>query len=261
MIVTTGHEPGEETLRHAAELASTLGLQVVNRRDLSLGQMRKRYGVEEVLVVSARGARLEVPGKKPFFFHPNTSAFRIKRLMRGDTDTMLVACQIHPGDQVLDATLGLGADAIVFSHATGENGRVVGIESERLLAVLVEDGLRHWSSDAEELEQAMRRIEVRCGNHLEVLRELPARSFDVVYFDPMFEITVQSSSGIAGVRELANADALSQEAVLEAQRVARKRVVMKEGKTGRMYERFGFTPFRSRGQQVVYSYKEIGGGE
>lgn len=77
----------------------------------------------------------------------------------------------------------------------------------------------------------------------------------------MFEITVQSSSGIAGVRELANADALSQEAVLEAQRVARKRVVMKEGKTGRMYERFGFTPFRSRGQQVVYSYKEIGGGE
>lgn len=261
MIVTTGHEPGEDTLSHAAELASTLGLQVVKRSDLSLGQMRKRYGVEKIVVVSALGARLEVPGKKPFFFHPNTSAFRIKRLMRGDTDTMLVACQIHPGDEVLDATLGLGADAIVFSHATGASGRVVGIESERLLAILVEDGLRHWSSEQEELEQAMRRIEVRCGNHLEVLKGLPAQSFDIVYFDPMFETTVQSSSGIAGVRELANPDALTQEAVWEAQRVARKRVVMKEGKEGKMYERFGFTPFRSRGQQVVYSYKEIGGGE
>lgn len=162
---------------------------------------------------------------------------------------------------MLDATLGLGADAIVFSHATGVHGKVVGIESERVLAILVEDGLRHWSSDADALVEAMRRIEVRHANHLEELKRLPDRSFDVVYFDPMFEMTVQSSSGIAGVREFANQQSLHEEAVTEALRVARKRVVCKEGKTGRMYERFGFNPYRSGGQQVVYSYKEIGGGE
>ena len=261
MIVTTGLEPAQETLRHAAKLAETFGLQVVKRGDLSLGELRKRQNDQEVLVVSAQGARLEVPGKKPFFFHPNTSAFRIKRLMRGDTDTMLAVCQIQPGDTVLDATLGLGADAIVFSHATGVHGKVVGIESERVLAILVEDGLRHWSSDSDTLVEAMRRIEVRHANHLEELKRLPDRSFDVVYFDPMFEMTVQSSSGIAGVREFANQQSLHEEAVTEALRVARKRVVCKEGKTGRMYERFGFTPYRSGGQQVVYSYKEIGGGE
>ncbi|MGG1661311.1 class I SAM-dependent methyltransferase [Brevibacillus sp. NRS-1366] len=261
MIVTTGLEPALTTLRHATELAKQFGLQVVQRKDLSLSEIRKRQNDQEVLVVSAQGARLEVPGKKPFFFHPNTSAFRIKRLMRGDTDTMLAVCQIHPGDTVLDATLGLGADSIVFSYATGVEGKVVGIESERVLAIMVKDGLRHWSSDSEVLMEAMRRIEVRCNNHLEELKGLSDRSFDVVYFDPMFEMTVQSSSGIAGVREFANQQPLCEEAVSEALRVARKRVVLKEGKTGRMYERFGFIPFRSGGQQVVYSYKEIGGGE
>lgn len=261
VIVTTGLEPAEDTLRHALALADAFGVPVVRRGDFSLSQLRKRHGDDEVLVVSAQGARLEVPGKKPFFFHPNTAAFRIKRLMRGDTDTMLVACQIQPGDEVLDATLGLGADAIVFSHATGAEGKVVGIESERVLAIMVEDGLKHWASDSEQLERAMRRIEVRCENHLEVLQGLPSRSFDVVYFDPMFEMTVHSSQGIAGVREFANPQPLTEQAISEALRVARRRVVMKEGKTGKVYERFGFVPFRSRGQQVVYSYKETGGGE
>lgn len=261
MIVTTGLEPSMETLQHARELADRFHVPLLGRGDVSLQAMRNRHGSDEIVVVSAQGARLEVPGKKPFFFHPNTSAFRIKRLLRGDTDTMLVACQIHPGDRVLDATMGLGADAIVFAYATGVDGQVVGIESERLIAILVEDGLRHWVSDSKDLEEAMRRIEVRCGNHLDVLKELPDRSFDVVYFDPMFEMTVQSSSGIAGVREHANQDSLHEDAVSEALRVAKRRVVLKEGKAGRLYERFGFTPFRSRGHQVVYSYKEISGGE
>jgi 16S rRNA (guanine1516-N2)-methyltransferase len=261
MIITTGLEPGRETLDHANELAKRFGLEVEMRGDLSLQEMRRRHQAEDVLVVSAQGARLEVPGKKPFFFHPNTAAFRIKRLLRGDTDTMLVACQIQPGYRILDATMGLGADSIVFAHAAGENGRVVGIESERTIAILVEDGLRHWTSDAAELCEAMRRVEVRCANHLEVLKELPDHSFEVVYFDPMFEVTVQNSTGIAGVREFANTDALQEAAVREALRVASKRVVIKEGKTSRLHERFGFTPVRLRGQQVVYSYKEKDGGE
>lgn len=261
MIITTGLNPGRKTLEHALELAERFGIRVAERGDLSLEQLRRKHQEDDVLVVSALGARLEVPGKKPFFFHPNTAAFRIKRLMRGDTDTMLVACQIQPGYRILDATLGLGADAIVFSHATGANGRVVGVESERLVAILVEDGLRHWTSDATLLCEAMRRIEVRNANHLDVLKELPDRAFDVVYFDPMFEVTVQSSTGIAGVRELANPDPLHEEAVREAIRVASKRVVIKEGKTSRLHERFDFTPVRVRGQNVVYSYKEIDGGE
>jgi 16S rRNA (guanine1516-N2)-methyltransferase len=261
VIVTTGIDPSEETRRHAKELAEQFSLPLVERREDSLNELRRRYGTSSVLVVTAKGARLETPDKKPFFFHPNTAAFRIKRLLRGDTDTMLAACQIQPGDHVLDATLGLGADAIVFAHAVGRAGRVVGIESERLIALLVADGLRHWLSESEALRQAMRRVEVRVGHHLDVLKAQPDRSFDVVYFDPMFERTVPSSTGISGIREYANEAPLSEEAVCEALRVARRRVVLKEGKAGQLYQRFGFTPFRTRGHQVVYSYKETNGGE
>ncbi|MCK9905827.1 class I SAM-dependent methyltransferase, partial [Frankia sp. Cpl3] len=180
---------------------------------------------------------------------------RIKRLERGDTDIMLSACQIQPGDQVLDATLGLGADAIVFAHGVGSTGRVVGIESQPLIASLVTDGLRYWQTDSPALTQAMRKIEVVSCHHLDFLREQPDKAFDVVYFDPMFEVRIEASGGIEGIRQYANDAVLSEEAIQQARRVARRRVVLKEGKAGRLYERFGFTPFRKREHQVVYSYR------
>jgi len=261
VIVTTGLEPNQETLRHARQLAERFGLPLVERGDASLVSLRQRHGCEHLLVVTAKGASIQSAQEKPLFFHPNTAALRIKRLERGDTDIMLSVCQIQPGDTVLDATLGLGADAIVFAYAVGERGRVIGVESERLIALLVEDGLQTWQSDSPGLQQAMRRIEVLNRSHLDVLREMPDRSVDVVYFDPMFERMVMASSGIQGLRPFANDAALTEESVSEALRVARKRVVLKEGKSGRLHERFGLIPYRTRQHQVVYSYREALGGE
>ncbi|NGQ96370.1 class I SAM-dependent methyltransferase [Brevibacillus sp. SYP-B805] len=261
MIVTTGAGPSDETRAHAVELAARLSLPFVERRNRSLPQLRRQYGTDGILVVTAKGARLERAQGQPFFFHPNNAAFRIKRLERGDTDIMLSVCQIAPGDHVLDATLGLGADAIVFAHGVGEKGRVLGVESEPLIALLVEDGLRTWPTPSASLRQAMWRVEVAVGHHLDVLRTLPDRSFDVVYFDPMFTSAVADSAGIRGIRPYANPEPLSMEAVREALRVARRRVVLKEGKGGTLYKQLGFTPFRTRQHQVVYSYQDAPGGE
>ncbi|WP_019119214.1 class I SAM-dependent methyltransferase [Brevibacillus massiliensis] len=261
MILTTGLEPSEETLEHAKALAKRFGIPIVPRRFDSLAALRRRSGTDEIIVVSAKGVRLESPGAQPFFFHPNTAAFRIKRLERGDTDTMLSACQIKPGDGVLDATLGLGADAIVFAYAVGQSGRVVGIESQRTVALMVEDGLRRWSQGSEALIQAMRRVEVVAADHYAFLRQQPDRSWDVVYFDPMFQVGVDASSGIAALRPLANQEPLAKQVVQEALRVARRRVVLKEGKTSEYFRQFGFTPYRKKEHQVVYSYREVTGGE
>lgn len=258
MIVTTGAGPSRNTREHAQQLAEKLSLPLVERREDSLDALRRRYGTDQILVVTAKGARIESSQGNAFFFHPNTAAFRIKRLQRGDTDIMLSACQIQPGDKVLDATLGLGADAIVFAHAVGGLGRVVGVESERMIAYLVEDGLRHWQTDSSALKQAMLRVEVVCRHHLDFLRKQPDESFDVVYFDPMFQTTVSASQGIQGIRSYANEEALSEEAIRHALRVARRRVVLKEGKAGKLYERYGFTPYRTREHQVVYSFRERG---
>jgi hypothetical protein len=235
-----------------------LSLPLVERGGDSLAALRRKYGTDEILVVTAKGARIESSQGNPFFFHPNAAAFRIKRLERGDNDIMLSVCQIQPGDKVLDATLGLGADAIVFAHAAGSAGRVVGVESERLIACLVADGLRHWQTSSQALRQAMQRVEVVHRHHLDYLREQPDGSFDVVYFDPMFQTTVPASTGIQGIRSFANEEALSEQAIQHALRVARRRVVLKEGKAGKLYERFGFTPYRTRAHQVVYSFRERG---
>ncbi len=256
MIVTTGLKPSPATREHAKELAERFQLPLIERREYSLAFLRRKHQTDGIIVVSAKGARIERKEGQPFFFHPNTAAFRIKRLERGDTDTMLSACQIKPGDAVLDATLGLGSDAIVFSYAVGPTGRIVGIESEKTVACIVADGLAHWQGSAP-LQEAMRRIEVVMGDHLEILKELPDRSFDVIYFDPMFETTVEESSGISGLRGFANYSPLISEGVNQALRVARRRVVLKEGKAGKLYERFGFTPFRNREHHVVYSYRDV----
>ncbi|WP_139488871.1 class I SAM-dependent methyltransferase [Brevibacillus dissolubilis] len=261
MIVTTGYEPSSATQAHAEELARTLGLPLVPRKEENLTTLRQRHQTDGIIVVSAKGARLETTGAPPFFFHPNTAAFRIKRLERGDNDTMLSACQIQPGDEVLDATLGLGADAIVFAHGVGESGRVVGCESKPLVAALTADGLRHYEIEQTNLQSAMRRVEVISRHHLDVLRELPDGSFDVVYFDPMFTATVEASSGIQPLRQFANESELTYEAVEQAMRVARRRVVLKEGQEGNLSQRFGFTPYRRRMGQVTYSYREARGGE
>lgn len=256
MIVTTGLDPSPATREHAQLIAKDFKLPLVERRDASLAYLRHKYQTEKIVVVSSKGARIEQADGKSFFFHPNTASFRIKRLERGDTDTMLSACQIRPGDSVLDATLGLGADAIVFAYAVGPTGQVVGIESEKIIALLVADGLTHWSGP-ESLQLAMRRIQVIASDHLDYLTSLPDRSFDVVYFDPMFEQAVEESAGISGLREFANHAPLLAQGIEQAMRVARRRVVLKEGKAGKLFERYDFIPYRNREHHVVYSYRDV----
>ncbi|UFJ42234.1 class I SAM-dependent methyltransferase [Brevibacillus humidisoli] len=261
MIVTTGLGPSSSTRIHAEQLAASFGLPLVERGERSLDELRSLHQTDRILVVTAKGARIESAGEKPFFFHPNTASFRIKRLERGDTDTMLAVCQIQPGDHVLDATMGLGADALVFAHGVTASGRVVGVEARMEVALIVKDGLRHYRAEEEALRQAMDRVEVVCSHHLPFLQKQPDRSFDVVYFDPMFQQEVSASSGIQPLRLYAEAGLPDEVTICEALRVARRRVVLKEGKAGRLFERFGFTPFRNRRDQVTYSYKETDGGE
>ena len=62
----------------------------------------------------------------------------------------------------------------------------------------------------------------------------------MVYFDPMFRKPLTASNGISPLRSVANHAALSVEAVEEAKRVARSRVVMKEANGSEEFDRLGF---------------------
>jgi 16S rRNA (guanine1516-N2)-methyltransferase len=164
-----------------------------------------------------------------------------------ERDPMLEAAGLRPGDEVLDATLGLGADALVAAAACGPGGRVVGLEASPTLAAWVAEGLRRLDAEP------ARRIEVRSGDHAAHLAALPAASFDVVLFDPMFRHGREAPGGFDLVRRLADPRPLEAAALAAARRVARRWVVVKDGAPGWDLARLGLTPLPSaRGAHRYY---------
>lgn len=153
---------------------------------------------------------------------------------------------------MLDATLGLGSDALIAAMAVGDPGTVLGLETSPLIAAVIKDGLNHltpnsfrattkhkkeaWAS----LIRAAGRIEVRWADHNDYLHESPAKSVDVVYFDPMFRRTCYASDSMQTLHQWSEHSALAAEIIPEACRVARKRVVIKERKNSAEFKRLGF---------------------
>lgn len=194
------------------------------------------------------------------FFHPSMAAVRIKRLILGENDLMLEVARIQPGDIVVDATLGLGSDSIVFAYGVGSTGQVYGCEASPVLSRLVAHGLQTSRSDLLPLEKAMRKIEVKQVGHLDYLRSVPDKSVDVVYFDPMFGEPVTPSSSMNPIREWAIMDSIHLESVEQAVRVARKTVVLKERSDSNEFGRLGFSLVQQRSSSFSYGVIRVGRG-
>ncbi len=257
MIVTTSYNESEELIHQARLLATELGSSFVPRRDRSVNRILSEEG-EPLLIVSTDGLKLYNGGmKEPFYFHPNMAKVRIKRLLQGDNDRMIEACELKKGDHLLDATLGLASDAIIASFITGESGRVVGVEVEPFLALIVSWGLRHYSDRLKPMVEAMRRIETVKGNALDYLCSCTDQSFDVVYFDPMFRSSVTESSAMSFWRNHAVTMPLTPEVIDEACRVARRRVVLKERKYSGEFKRLGFETILDSPSSIAFGVIDI----
>jgi hypothetical protein len=252
MLVTTSYAPTGELEALAKRVAEQLGSKYVPRGNSSVRKLEERYRDPGILLVTNREWRYYSGGAGPLFFHPSLSLVRVKRLMRGESDPMIEASGAKPGDAVLDCTAGLASDAIVFSYIAGQDGRVTALESEFPLYVIVKEGLASHTTQIRELDEAMRRIELKHVHHLAELRQLPDNSYDIVYFDPMFRRPVKESSGIAPLRPFANTEPLQPEAVEEAARVARRSVVLKEQVDSGEFERLGFRKQVRSGANIAY---------
>jgi 16S rRNA (guanine1516-N2)-methyltransferase len=240
----------EEIARLAA---ARHGLPFAARSGGSLAAAAARAGADALLVLAARHAALFVDGAE----HPwraGMAALRVKRLLSGErvtVDGFLAAARLRPGDAVLDATLGLGMDALVAAAAVGTRGRVVGVEASRALAALAAEGLARCGVDAS------RRVEVVHAEAGALLASLPARSFDVVVFDPMFRFGRAGASGFDLVRRLADSRPLAPETLARARQVARRWVVVKDGTPGWDLVRLGLEPLPSaRGAKKLYARVE-----
>ena len=191
-------------------------------------------------------------GTEKLSFHPSMALIRLINLLRGESDRYLEATQLKAGDSLIDATLGLGTDALIGAWAVGEKGSVLAIEQSPILAAIVHDGLNHFkeiipnakNEDKQEawaaLAQASRQIDVHWGEHREFFSRIPSNSVDIVYFDPMFRHTRQQSDSIQPLHQWSDHSPLDHEAVLEACRIARHRVVLKERKNSSEFQRLGF---------------------
>jgi len=237
-IVTTSHRTTCVQTETAKQLALMFNVSFAERADMSVKDLSEKYGVDGLMVVSARRTSY-VSGGQEFFFHPGLARLRIKELKNGKADQMIKAMSLKQGDSVLDCTMGPGADAIVASYISGSNGRVTGLEYSPVISVLVGAGLLTYPED-EDIALAMRRIKVINTDYRRYLAGLDPCSYDIIYFDPMFRAPRHKSPAMNSARLLANPAPVEVETVELALRAAAKRVVMKERRGSAEFERLGF---------------------
>lgn len=256
MIVTTAGRTNEAMIKLAHQVAADLQLTYITRNKKSIPYLQAEYNGSVLVIGKDRFEWNEIGQEYPIFFHPNSAAFRAKRWLAGEVEPFLEATQLKKGMRFFDGTLGLASDSIIASLATGEAGKVTGIEANVLLAYLVKTGLHTWEIQNEETKQAMKRIEVIHGNHYDILQSLPENSYDVVYFDPMFEKQIAESTGIQSIRSVAHYHDIVEATFDEAVRVAKKRVVLKDHWQSERFERFGMNVLKRKTAKFHYGYVE-----
>lgn len=231
----------------------------VPRHNQTLRAMRSKYSADGVLVVGPKELRYVSEDHPPLFFHPSMALIRLKRLRDGGKDALVTVSGAMPGDSVLDCTAGLCSDALVFSYAVGAEGRVTALEASEVLHTVVREGLKTYETGLPDVDAALRRIEPVLGFHDAVLESMEDNSVDIVYFDPMFEQAVASSSSLKPLRSHAHPGPLSEAAVGNAVRVARKKVVLKDHRDSGQFERLGFSRARVSTSAVAYGVIHING--
>lgn len=240
MIVTTAGRTDERMIHEAKKIANDLNIRYVHRKKQSIASIQALWNEDCIVVGKERLELYPLGESKPFFFHPNSSMFRIKRLMKGQHDPFIASSGLSKGMSLLDCTLGLASDSIVGSFIVGQEGNVVGVEGNPYLAYLVKKGLASWDSNIEAMDHAMKRIEVVTMRSIEYLSTLADNSFDCIYFDPMFEEHILESDGIEALTRFALYEDLTEALFMEAKRVTCKRVVLKDHFRSKRFERFGF---------------------
>lgn len=256
-------------MAYAQQLASEFGWEAVARGKQSIKELLRRQrqgepqgqgqdygqrqGSDGLLIVTNNGLNYyEGHESEAFFFHPSLAMIRMKRLQNGEADTLATIAGVKEGDVVIDCTAGMAADAIVLSHAVGSEGKVIAIESELIPYVLVREGLQQYTSPLEPLNEAMRRIVMKHGDHMHFLRQQPDQSADIVYFDPMFRRPLKQSSALNPLRAVANERPLQRAAIEEAKRIARRKIILKEHAKSDEFTRLGFTKLTSSQSKIAY---------
>ncbi|WP_312506058.1 class I SAM-dependent methyltransferase [Lysinibacillus sp.] len=256
-IVTTAGRPDEVSMALAAFACQELGATFEPRKKRSIHKMSQALQAHVMVAGKNRYDYYAYGAQEPFFFHPNSAAFRLKRVARGETEPFLEAAQLQQGDSVLDCTLGLAADAMLAAYTVGEAGRVVGLEANPNVAFIVRQGMQTYDTAELPLTACMRQIEVIQSEAIHYLKTLPDNAFDVVYMDPMFEEIIEEANNFQALRQAGEHVTLTDEWVHEAKRVAKKRVVLKAHFRSEWFAIYGFQQYERIAAKFHYGVLNV----
>lgn len=230
--------------------AESQGFAYVPRGKRTIQDLMDEYG-EHFLVYSSRGPQIDRP-EGSHFFSLNMAELRIQNLRKGQRDHLLEALMgekknpstasgpppLRRGDfgpaagqppiSVLDCTCGFGADAAVASFGLPAGSRVDALEVSPLLQAVTSWGFSHFVHKKDDVTAALRRISLRSGDYRDYLLSDQGPSYDVLYFDPMFQRPVEASCQFQPVRAIMEHGGLTRELIERALQKARRRVVIKE---------------------------------
>ena len=145
-IITTAGRPDMLTYELASVASRELGYSIVERKKRSVLRMQQEYEADVLVAGKDRFELFREGMEQPLFFHPNSAAFRLKRLEKGETDPLIEASGIAEGNTFLDCTLGLASDSIIASYIIGDSGKCLGLEADPAVAFLTKTGLRKCPS-------------------------------------------------------------------------------------------------------------------
>lgn len=227
-VVTTAQKASQEEQEKAYLASLLLGIPYVVRRRYSLRKIKEAHNNADILIMSQDGPILYTGEKVSHKFHLSMAQLRLIAYDRGDVEHLLAAVGEEPVESFLDCTVGLCSDSLMVSYGHPEIHRFIGLEGNPLLAYISNYGCRHFVHESQAVTNALRRIQL-CAMRYEIfLKQAKSKSFDIVYFDPMFEVPVKESPQFLALRGHIVESSLTQEMLEEAKRVARRKVIVKE---------------------------------
>lgn len=252
--VSTAKKPNADLMEKARGLCEQYHLPFLHRSKNSIESLLKENKLDALLIVESN--RLLLKGDNfTFFWHPSTAKMTTGELETLPNTALIKALSLKPSSHVLDCTLGLGSDALRIAMALSESGKITGIEGSPMIGLLTKEGLKtlahtqrdnlpeHSVMPPEALIEASQKIEVIQMDHMAFLKSAADRSFDTVYFDPMFEEPGYEAHSVNAFRRFANHSELSVTTIQEAIRVCREGVVVKERFGSECFKRLGVTDY------------------
>lgn len=247
IIVTTSVKTSSETDEKAKEIARKLNLKFYKRNKKTVNQL---LNINKGVIVVYKNKISYYQEEAELFFHLDTTALKIKN---NDNEPLIEIIGSNT-QSILDCTMGLASDSIILSYY---NHDVTALEKNKIIHLIVNDGLKNYQTNDEKINEAMQKIKTYNVNALEYLKNCEDNKFDIIYFDPMFSHNIKESTNLAGIEKLADYNFQVDKFLKEAHRVAKNKIIVKAHYRDKIFEKYNFTRIIRKNTKFHYGYINI----